>query len=547
VKPVRLMQIWLTSLAALASGLALGSCGKVGEETQLQLDSNTNWLKRCDADDECGGSLRCYCGQCSLPCGGGEGECSLLAGAECAASGDAVCNEQAGAGGLCVLACGSDQECGLDFSCTSGQCVPKPCAGAYLSVDDVYANIALDLARLAPEDAPMVRYVTLANHFTYRACESTLAAERQGLSKLLNSLSLSTVVTPPVPIDADQVIFRLNMRDYDWDRAITVRGVEYPDVWEALTTLDPYAMPMLGGDASDAAADTLTRIPVLYNSTLIATATNSDVYRGVLDLPERIDTFLTSLVGDGSPDARAGFAQTREIVASHFRMESRVGFAWELAALRASDGRLFEVPLEIPEGDREVVFTLANGMLGFAYTDRLGSWLDSSLDFLDLSENDFRSRAPLSGLRRHWPGVAIGTDVVRASVEDNPDRFDPATRAAILLAYPGPGAIADLIERENEPLTRVALAGALVDPSLPEPISKVMEAFTRDVDLDTAAGELMVTREFLEENLNLLAPEFQVLDGGNIGRRDFSELYRGAFCTLSAVLENVPDPAACPP
>src|SRR5688572_22249313 len=109
----------LGPLALIACGLAAGSCGKASDSTPFQLDSNTNWLKRCDADDQCDGSLRCYCGQCSLPCAGGD-ECSLLAGAECASSGGAVCSDQPGAGGLCVLGCSSDQDCGLDFACTAG-------------------------------------------------------------------------------------------------------------------------------------------------------------------------------------------------------------------------------------------------------------------------------------------------------------------------------------------------------------------------------------------------------------------------------------------
>jgi hypothetical protein len=545
LKRAGLLQAGFGTLVALACGLTLGSCGKVGEETELQLDSNTNWLKRCDADDECGGSLRCYCGQCSLPCAGAD-ECSLLAGAQCASSGGAACGEQPGAGGLCVLGCSSDAECGLDFSCSAGQCLPKPCTGAYLSTDDLYAAIAADLALLGPEDAATTRYITLANRFANHACESTLAAGRQGISKLLNSLSLSSVVTPPVPIDTDSVIYRFDLRDYAWDRPVNVRAVQYANVWEALAILDPYAIPLIGDDARDAALDAQTLIPVLFGSSLIATATEPDVYRGLLEIPDQVDPYQTELLGNGVPDGQAGFVQSREIVASHFTMQSRVGFSWELAALRGNDGRLFDAPLEFPEGDRELVFSLPNGMLGFVYTDLLRSWLGSSPYFIDSAEADDRVRAPLSGLRRHWPGINIGVDEVRAFVEADPDRFPPGTRASILLGYPGPEVISELLRRDYEQLMLPALNGALVDPSLPEPISAVVADFTRDVDLDTAAGDLMVTREFLEENLNLLEPEFQVLDGGTISRNDFSELYRGALCVLSVVQENMPDPAVCP-
>src|SRR5437867_11551478 len=44
-------------------------------------DSNTNWLKQCTRDDQCGG-LTCLCGQCSRTCG---------ANADCASLGGSVC------------------------------------------------------------------------------------------------------------------------------------------------------------------------------------------------------------------------------------------------------------------------------------------------------------------------------------------------------------------------------------------------------------------------------------------------------------------------
>jgi hypothetical protein len=530
----------------LGCGLALGSCGRAANDDELQIDSNTNWLKRCDADDQCSGSLRCYCGQCSQPCAQTD-ECGLLAGAECASSGGAVCGDQPGAGGLCVLGCTEDTECGIDFSCAAGQCVPKPCAGEYLSPDDVYGLIARDLAQLDPEDTLAARYVTLANHSPYHACESTFAAERQGLSKLINSLTLSTTLAAPVTVDPAELLYRIDLRDYDWNQPIRVRGVVYPDVWEALVDNDEYATASIGDDADDAATSTGARVPLLFVSSLMATATRPEIYAALLGIPERLQDFYTALgVDAANADARSGFSEGREVVASHFQMQSRTGFVWQLAALRARDGSLFADPLLEPSGDREVVFTLPNGLFGFAYFDGNGIWLDSSDDFLDAVEIDFRARAPRFPLRRHWPGASLGADEVRPFVDQNPNGFDSATSSAIARAYPGQEAIGALLRREYEELTLTALSAARVDPSLPEPISSVLQDFSRDVDLEAAAGDLMVTTEHLMENLVLLPPEFQVLDGGTMERSDFTELYPVAYCLLNVVLDNRPDPSACP-
>jgi len=115
---IKVLRVWFLALSALALALGLGSCGKVAEGNEELFDSNTNWLLRCREDEHCTGSLRCYCGICTKPCGENS-ECGLLSGAECAESGESLCGEQASAGGLCVLACTGDLDCGAGFSCSA--------------------------------------------------------------------------------------------------------------------------------------------------------------------------------------------------------------------------------------------------------------------------------------------------------------------------------------------------------------------------------------------------------------------------------------------
>jgi hypothetical protein len=55
------LRVGLLVLSGLLLSLSAGSCGKVNESRPL-FDSNTNWLVPCVADDQCSGSLRCYCG-----------------------------------------------------------------------------------------------------------------------------------------------------------------------------------------------------------------------------------------------------------------------------------------------------------------------------------------------------------------------------------------------------------------------------------------------------------------------------------------------------
>lgn len=87
--------------------------------------SNTNWLRPCDEDAECGSELSCLCGVCSAPC---EDECGL-ADAVCARPGSAgleqLCGdaEVAPEAGLCLPACAGDSECAPGQLCHDGGCL----------------------------------------------------------------------------------------------------------------------------------------------------------------------------------------------------------------------------------------------------------------------------------------------------------------------------------------------------------------------------------------------------------------------------------------
>lgn len=531
--------------SALAGGflaLALGSCGKVGEEGKLQIDSNTNWLMRCSSDDQCSGSLRCYCGQCSQPCSESD-ECGLLAGAECAASGGAVCTNEPGVGGLCVLGCSGDADCGPDFACTESQCVPKPCTGGYQSWDDVYQMVARDAASLDADDATSTRYVSLANRWSYGACGRTLTAERQGLSKLLNSLSRSTVITPPTPIDADQTLYRIDLRDYEWDETVLLASTFYDDAWEAIAASNPFAVSFVGDDADEAIADTGTTIPLMFANSLIATATRPDIYYAILETGDTYDAQLADLGVDPTlPGERAGFDG---IIAVRKPLGNYSGYLWDLGSVDGGQASVLRDPLQTATGEHQLLFSLPNGLQAFAYTGATGRRLNDSDTLLDTDQNNFRAAVPLTPFRQHSPKPGVN-DAVRDNLEgSDPGLYPLAIENAVVAAYPGREAITAQIDADFETFTRPALEAALVNPILPEPISTAFAEYDRDLLLEDVAGELMVTKEDLQQNLVLLDPAFSVLDVGFMDRDDFALLFRDALCVLTVVNENAPAPELC--
>jgi hypothetical protein len=536
------------ALGAALLALGLHACGRAASEEELQIDSNTNWLMRCDSDDQCSGALRCYCGQCSLPCSQTE-ECGLLSGAECSPSGNAACSG-APSGGLCVLGCQSDAECGTDFTCDAGECQPRPCQISVQSWDDLYQMVANDLGRLDADTAIYTRYLSTANHNDLASCGAALTAERQGASKLLNSLSNEPAITTPTEVDTAQTLYRIDLRDYGWDFAVNVGGVYYGDVWDLLTANNPFAVPFVGDEADDAVADSQTTTPVMFVNSFLATATLPDIYYAILGTPPTYEELSArNGITGAAPDMLAGLpsgsAGVDETIAAHWESQLRTGYVWEIAQTGRPAGSLLENPLSPPVGARQLIFSLPNGLPAFATFASDGNRTASSDTFLDVMENDFRARAPRSFWRQHYPRPAI-PDEVHADVQNATAAYTPSVRAEVLRLFPGPQAVDALLEREYQSFTLPALEAAHVDARLPEPIVLGLANFDRDVGLAEAAGELMISPDELSDNLDILDPALGVLRGGRLDRDDFAQFFRQSVCVLGVVNNNTPDPADCP-
>lgn len=542
MKTSNAMSVLRGAIAAGSLLWAIGSCGRAADDEDLQIDSNTNWLMRCSSDDQCSGSLRCYCGQCSQPCAQSD-ECSLLAGAQCTSTGGAVCDDQPALGGLCVLGCSEDTECGPEFSCIGGQCLPKPCEGRFQSWDDVLGAVADDLRSLDASDRLFARYISLANHSLNAGCSITLRTERLAINKLINSLSIETTVEQAAQLDSDGTLYRIDLRDYGWDRSVEVGNVTYVDAWEAIVANNPLAVSFIGDDAADIAAATGRSVSVMFADSFTAAATRPAVYAGILAIPSDFEALLAELgIDRADPDAfRAGFVSRTEIVATHWDIKNRTGYLWEIADVGRDEGALFADPLLEPVGERAVIYTLRNGLQAFAYMGSEGRWLDDSSTFIDVTANNFRAAAPLSLLREHSPTVIVRDEVLNY-VRANPGRYTPEALSAIDLQYLDERELGNLLERESATFVQSALAGAGVPaPPGPDPISLTFDEYDNDVTLEIAAGDLMVTPEDLSDSLNLLDPALQVLDGGRIDRGDFEVFYRNSICTLLVLGDNMPE------
>ena len=111
------------------------------------------------------------------------------------------------------------------------RCEPVP----FLGVDDAYAALLADIAARPEPDRPFIRYVTLIDAPGGYAMPIQL--RRDALFTTINGTSLDPEIHLPVPIDAAELIYRLDIRDYDWDRSMDLDddgSEDHPDGWRAL-------------------------------------------------------------------------------------------------------------------------------------------------------------------------------------------------------------------------------------------------------------------------------------------------------------------------
>ena len=111
------------------------------------------------------------------------------------------------------------------------------------------ATMRNDILELEDEDRPFTRYLTLTHLHNAGMCQRDLDLYRDGLAKAVNSLSREPRLVRPLAIDAEKTIYRVDLRDYGWDRSDNFPE-NNGDIWEAVVEVNPFAVRFTG-NASD--------------------------------------------------------------------------------------------------------------------------------------------------------------------------------------------------------------------------------------------------------------------------------------------------------
>ena len=416
---------------------------------------------------------------------------------------------------------------------------PKP-DGAFITPKVMLETIEKHVQSLAPFDRAFSRYFTLTHLYNAGESPEALHAYQRALSKLVNSLSWGREVINPQPIDREETIFYIDLRDYEWEIGInrwTQIEQEYPYNIEFESSTQTHLREKLANLRQEMNCE----VPFVHVDWFLATASLPPLYHDILGLPEtdrELEARLEVNVVENIRNAagrrvwRAGFndsgvSNNNRVVERHI---SRYGAYWKSYDFAGSVGtqNIFTHPLSFTHDGGEIVFNLPNGLQAYYLVDAGGKRLDEAP--IDIVSNPAASdptvRNGLSCIGCHTKGMKEFEDNVRAVIQQHPN--PPYDKAQALRLYTEKMVMDELVLEDTQRYREALEASGGVFGGI-EPIQRFYEAFQAPLDVVRAASAVGLEPEtFLEKiraNMSLQNLGLLVLENDTVNRDTWTEQF----------------------
>lgn len=458
-----------------------------------------------------------------------------------------------------------------DFEDPEGPCEAPP----FLDIDEQIRLMQNDMAAQDVRDQPFTRYLTVTYSSNAGDCGRALRRQRYALFKGINSVSTNTVVTKPVAINQEETIYRIDIRDYEWDRDIDLEDdgvVDFTDGWEAIIanpSTAAYAVEYIGDQADDLKEDAGTAVPFFPVNAFIQATEFGDLYYTLIGAKANLFDFELEVLGidtlaeiDDDNLLRAGFANSgvskQERVLNRF--DSNLGpgtsywISFDFDGGNGGDGAngfeqnvanesIFSDPLDFAFAGGEAIFSLPNGMQGYYVAAADGTRLAEAPIgvVIDPAQNNGVVVNGASCHSCHNIGMIPFTDSVRSYVEDNKRDFDNDTYESVMIQY-NQTEFLRMMDLDSE-MHMAATERAGVPRDAADAISRVYLDFQLgSIDINIAAGELSVPVDELIGEINTLDPRLAILrqEGGYVDRNLMTDTYLDSLCILQLANENQP-------
>jgi serine/threonine protein kinase len=444
------------------------------------------------------------------------------------------------------------------------------------SEKDVLVAIRDYLRPLREGDRTSQRFFTIHNLYNNKSVsDDDLRLARAAVAKLINSLSWKADIAVPKPIDREQTILAIDLRDVGWDEH---------DRWNELLSRYPYGL------RHDKAQDQATReaardVSTLANTSMpsvradwfAARASRPPLYHPLLEIPENLQDLEKRLKVDPCADfqrnklARAGFATSG--VSSQNRLVDRhaalYGAYWKSYDFKKNEGpgNLFQYPLgpafdgnpyprqAFKHAGGEIIFNLPNGLQGYVLVDDKDHRIDAGpIEVVGDALKTAGTSAIVPGLSCmacHQQGIVPFKDTIRAGLAVAGD-----AREKVEMLFPEQAAMDRLIAKDQaryfaalEDATGTFLRqGEDREKSIrdfPEPVGALARAYLKDLGLDEVAAEfglsdprelaVMIQASKTLRRLGLRS----LLGGATIKRTDWDSLEDRAISTFQEAAQEL--------
>ena len=405
---------------------------------------------------------------------------------------------------------------------------------AFITQNTMLDTIKTHLDTLNVFDRSYARYFSMAHLYNAGESLDVLADYRIALNKLVNNLSWHKTITNLQPIDTNQTIFYIDLRNYEWDEH---------SAWERIEEEYPYHIAYnapeqsyLNENLSSLQLEISSKVPVIHIDWFIANASLPPLYHDILNLPETdfeleqrlgIDVVDNLLNAPGQSVWRAGFSESK--VSSNNRVIERhvspYGAYWKSYDFAGSVGRqnIFVHPISFIHDGGEVVFSLPNGLQAYYLSNAKSNRLDvAPIDIVsNPAASDQRVRNGLSCIGCHTEGMKTFEDTVRQAIEQTPVTLYNKEHA--LQLYVEQSVMDALVEGDAKRYKdALEQTGGTIGGI--EPVHRFYETFQKPVTTAHAAAALgLGTETFIQkisENINLQSLGLNVFSNQGTIKRD---------------------------
>ena len=425
----------------------------------------------------------------------------------------------------------------------------------FISTHAMLTAMQQHLQKLDPFDRPFARYFTMTHLHNAGETPEARNAYKIALAKLVNSLSWGFDIRNPQPIDADETIFYIDLRDYEWD----IR-----DAWTQIENAYPYVIEFdentharLHTKLTNLRETMNCEVPYVYVDWFLATAVLPPLYHNILDLPATDRELERDLEVDvlrnlqSAPGRRVWRAGTNNSgVSNHNRVverhTSRHGAYWKSYDFAGSVGtqNIFTHPLSFEQDGGEVIFNLPNGLQAYYISDANGNRIDVAPTTIvsNPAASDPAVHNGLSCIGCHTEGMKTFEDEVRGVVQRTKNPGYDKDHA--LRLYVVQETMDTLLQEDTERYRRALEQTGGVFGGI-EPVHRFYERYQGPVDAAAAAAAVGMQQEaFLSQvskksslqRLGLTG----LVNGGNIKRDAWTSQFSAIFSALHSPDVQVP-------